>query len=204
MNKTTDNGQDRALQAAMQRRAAQVPPLADDFVERVMAQMNARRQCARRYRLAASITSIAAAVLIAFLLWPESNEDTMTQPEQPVLAEVTTSKAEPKENDEAEVPAPLPQIVSIRKHVVVTPKPRHTSYEKSSAAEPVLAEVESASSSEKESAAINVENDLAEGLPLQDSFVAMNAQVQDIRRRGERLQQMIDVMISEETVFANN
>ena len=88
MNKTTDKEQDRALQAAMQRRAAQVPPLADDFAERVMAKMNARRQRTRSYRLTATITSIAAAILIAFLLWPESHEMPIMQPEQqPVVVQ---------------------------------------------------------------------------------------------------------------------
>lgn len=105
MNKTTDNEQDRILQAAMQRRAAQVPPLADDFAERVMVKMNARRQRARRYRLAAAITSTAAAILIAFILWPESQDTTITQPEQqPTIAEVMPPNPVPKEKAEAETP----------------------------------------------------------------------------------------------------
>lgn len=103
MNKTTDKEQDCALQAAMQRRAAQVPPLADDFAERVMTKMNARRQRARFYRLSAALTGIAAAILIAFLLWPESQDTTLTQPEQqPVVVEVSPRKPVPKEKVEAE------------------------------------------------------------------------------------------------------
>lgn len=103
MNKTKDKEQDCALQAAMQRRAAQVPPLADDFAERVMTKMNARRQRARFYRLAAAITSIAAAILIAFLLWPASQDTTLTQPEQqPVVVEVSPRKPVPEEKVEAE------------------------------------------------------------------------------------------------------
>lgn len=103
MNKTTDKEQDCALQAAMQRRAAQVPPLADDFAERVMIKMNARRQRARRYRLSAALTGIAAAVILAFLLWPESHESTISQPEpQPVVVEVSPRKPVPKEKVEAE------------------------------------------------------------------------------------------------------
>ncbi len=103
MNKTTDKEQDCALQAAMQRRVAQVPPLADDFAERVMTKMNARRQRARRYRLSAALTGIAAAILIAFLLWPASHESTISQPEpQPVVVEVSPRKPVPKEKVEAE------------------------------------------------------------------------------------------------------
>lgn len=125
MNKTTDKEQDCALQAAMQRRAAQVPPLADDFAERVMTKMNARRQRARRYRLSAALTGIAAAVILAFLLWPESHESTISQPEpQPVIAEATPPESVPMEKVEAEAPVLQTQTVPKRKAVAVVSKPQ--------------------------------------------------------------------------------
>ena len=51
------------------------------------------------------VFGIAAAVLIAFLLWPESHETPIKQPEQQsVIAEVTPPKPVPKEKVEAETP----------------------------------------------------------------------------------------------------
>ena len=49
------------------------------------------------------VVGIAAAILIAFLLWPESQEPPITQPElQPVIAEASPPEPVPKEDFETE------------------------------------------------------------------------------------------------------
>ena len=50
-----------------------------------------------------AVIGIAAAVILAFLLWPESQESAISQPEpQPVIAEATPPESVPKEKVEAE------------------------------------------------------------------------------------------------------
>lgn len=53
------------------------------------------------------VSGIAAAVILAFLLWPENHEVPIKHPEQhPVIAEVAPPKPVPKEKVEAEMPVP--------------------------------------------------------------------------------------------------
>ena len=85
------------------------------------------------------VCSIAAALLIAFLLWPESHKNTTTQPEeQPVVAEANSQPVpqpiveEEKEEMMAEV-TPTPQPV--RKH-------REAVMKQSTPVEPVLVQAE--------------------------------------------------------------
>ena len=72
-----------------------------------------------------AVIGIAAAILIAFLLWPESHEAPIKQPvQQPVIAEVTLPEPVQKENVEAETPVPQTQTVPKRKAVAVVSKPQ--------------------------------------------------------------------------------
>jgi len=94
----TDNHIETALRTAMERRAAKVPSLPDDFAQQVMNKMNARKENANQHRVSIPlhygrgwgwVLSIVAVLLIAFLLWPEKQETPITQPEaQPITAEV--------------------------------------------------------------------------------------------------------------------
>ena len=116
MNKLKDTD----LREALRRNYAETPQLPEGFMERMhvaVEQEGSQPHRARSYRLAASITSIAAAVLIAFLLWPESNKDTMTQQEvQPIVAEANSQ------------PVPQPTVEEKKEETVVavmqaTPQP---------------------------------------------------------------------------------
>ena len=72
-----------------------------------------------------AIIGIAAAVLIAFLLWPDSHEAPIKQPgQQPVIAEVTPPEPVQKEKVEAETPVPQTQTVPKRKADAVVSKPQ--------------------------------------------------------------------------------
>lgn len=186
---------DTDLREALRRNYAETPQLPEDFMERIheaVEQEESQPRRARRYRLAAAITSIAAAILIAFLLWPESQDTTLKQPEQPVIAEVTSPKTEPKENVGAEVPAAQTHV-SARKHVAVEPKPKHAIREPEPDSEPVLAK---STPADTKPAISTSEDDLSETPARQDPFLAMNAQAQDIRSRGERLHHEIALLMN--------
>ena len=72
-----------------------------------------------------AVIGIAAAIILAFLLWPESHESTISQPEpQPVIAEATPPESVPKEKVEAEAPVLQTQTVPKRKAVAVVSKPQ--------------------------------------------------------------------------------
>jgi len=102
MNKLKDTD----LREALRRNYAETPQLPEGFMERMhvaVEQEESQPRRTRSYRLVAAITSIAAAILIAFLLWPASQDTTLTQPEQqPVVVEVSPRKPVPKEKVEAE------------------------------------------------------------------------------------------------------
>ena len=151
MKTKTDNHIDTALRSVMERRAERIPALSDDFAQQVMSKMNARKESAKPKRLHSSFiirhssfpywVGIAAALLIAFILWSESHKEATTQPEvKPIVA-----KAGPQS-----VPQP---IVKEKKEEVLaevqpTPQPvrkQRKAVKKQSAPteEPMLAQVES-------------------------------------------------------------
>jgi hypothetical protein len=117
MKTTTDNHIDKLLHEAMKQRAAKVPPLADDFAEKVMKKstslplspskgksltprpLQGERELKRR-RLWPWMCAIAASIIVAFFLWPNSPAVV----EQPVVAEVVEQPAPeaPKASDYSE------------------------------------------------------------------------------------------------------
>lgn len=183
MNKTTDKEQDCALQAAMQRRAAQVPPLADDFAERVMTKMNTRRQRARFYRLSAALTGIAAAVILAFLLWPESHETPIKQPVVTEMIEQNTPQSTSSESiiEEKKEAPKKPSEPAHKKH---QPNKPHKAPQ-----EPLLAQAEPAT----EAPARNHSEETASN--SSNPYLIVTAQLQDLRSRGERLDREVAMMM---------
>lgn len=93
----------------MDRRAERIPALSDDFAQQVMSKMNARKESVKQHRASTPlhygrgwgwVFSIAAVLLIAFLLWPESHKETTTQQEvQPVVAEADSLSSERKKDN---------------------------------------------------------------------------------------------------------
>ena len=73
-----DNHIDKALHDVMDRRAEKIPALSDDFAEKVMGKMNARKRQRRSRSIALWIASIAAVLFLAFILWP--NPDVAESP----------------------------------------------------------------------------------------------------------------------------
>ena len=184
MKTKTDNHIDTALRSVMERRAERIPALSDDFAQQVMSKMNARKESAKPKRLHSSFiirhssfpywVGIAAALLIAFLLWPESHKEATTQPEvKPIVAKAGPQSVpqpivkEKKEEVLAEVqPTPQPvrkQRKAVKKHRKAVIKPE-------APAEPMFAKAESVPQPEEEATVIPPEKQA-----LADIFLAEEA-----------------------------
>ena len=184
MKTKTDYHIDTALRSVMERRAERIPALSDDFAQQVMSKMNARKESAKPKRLHSSFiirhssfpywVGIAAALLIAFLLWPESHKEATTQPEvKPIVAKAGPQSVpqpivkEKKEEVLAEVqPTPQPvrkQRKAVKKHRKAVIKPE-------APAEPMFAEAEPVPQSEEEAPVITPEKQA-----LVDIFLAEEA-----------------------------
>ena len=184
---------DTDLREALRRKYANTPQLPSDFMNRMQQASQKKRQRSSFFNLHsplairrfAAVFSIAAVLLIAFLLWPESNKETLTQQEvKPIVAE-----AEPQ-------PVPQPIIEEkeeeVKVEVQTTPQPakkrRKAVKKRSASVEPVPTKAE-AMKRPVEYEPIYTPTDSE---PFLDDF----AQIQDIRSRGERLQRMVDAMIN--------
>lgn len=188
MTPKTDNHIDTALRSVMERRAERIPALSDDFAQQVMSKMNARKESVTQHCASTPlhygrgwgwVCSIAAAILVAFLLWPKSNKDTITQPEvQPVVAEASQQTIRPpvieekKEEVLAEVQPTKKPVKKRKKTVRKQNTPIEEPVEEIIPAEPV------------EELTIAME-------PTSDSYAAIEAEMIDIRRRGERVEAMV-------------
>ena len=95
---------DKLLKAALERRAAGVPPLPSDFAEKVLARHRASAVRSTGLRLLWA-GGIAAALLVGFFLWPRQQTQQPESAAPTVVAELPKQEAdtpvEPKE------PAPL-------------------------------------------------------------------------------------------------
>ena len=214
MKTMTDNHIETALRAAMERRAAKVPSLPDDFAQQVMNKMNARKENANQHRVSIPlhygrlgsleqplnvaaapqrganphsrrragwgwVLSIVAVLLIAFLLWPEKQETPITQPEsQPVIAEVN--------------PQPVPKpIVEEKKEETLMP----TVQAKKQPAKKRRIVQQPAEPAEEITPAEPAEEFTIAMVPTFDSYADIEAEMIDIRRRGERIEAMVADMI---------
>ena len=182
MKTTTDNHIDKLLHEAMKQRAAKVPPLADDFADKVLGSLSSLTPCPlqeerelKRRRLWPWAGWIAASIVIAFIFWPNSSEVV----EQPVVAEVVEQPAPeaPKASECSDVPEasdkpePAKSTNSSRTykaHRVSKP-----------IEEPLLAEVET-------------DED------MKDPFLAIAEQMQDIRLRGEQVRHEVAQLIDKQ------
>ena len=81
---------DKLLKAALERRAADVPPLSEDFAERVLQKVELRRRN-KPLTIALWVSGIAAALLVGFFLWPQE------QAQQPGPAAPTVVAELPKQ-----------------------------------------------------------------------------------------------------------
>ena len=190
MKTKTDNHINTVLRSVMERRAERIPALSDDFAQQVMSKMNARKESVKSKRTAsffilhsslftrrfAAGFSIAAALFIAFILWSESNNDTMTQQEvKPVVAETNPQSVlqpidEEKKDEVLAEARTIPQPV--RKHRKAVRKQQMEPAE-------VIIPIETV-----EDQAITME-------PTFNSYADIEAEMLNIRSRGERVEAMV-------------
>jgi hypothetical protein len=195
MKTTTDNHIDKLLHEAMKQRADKVPPLADDFADKVLQRaplltspkgtsltprpLRGERELKRR-RLWPWAGLIAASIVIAFLLWPNSPaviDDT------PVVAEVVEQPAPgaPEAPECSETPE-----ASDKPEPVKPTNSKRTYKVRKAQEKPLLAEAEPRVE----------ENEMEAGdgnhtVERTDPMLLAAAFEQDIRARGERLCQEI-------------
>ena len=124
------NGIDKALREVMERRAERIPALSDDFADQVMAKMNGRKEKPRLLW----VSSVAAVLVLAFLLWPKGHETSLTPTSvQPAIVEAHTQPesspvVEIKKEEALAQVQPIAQTAKVQRTVVK---------EKSSPGEPV-------------------------------------------------------------------
>ena len=146
MKTTTDNHIDKLLHEAMKQRAAKVPPLADDFAEKVLQRTPLLtspegKERKRRVIWPYAASAVAACIVIAFLLWPNSSEVV----EQPVVAEVVEQPAPeaPKASDSSEYSEYSDNSEKSEPSEPVKPKRTHKARKVSKAVEePLLAQAD--------------------------------------------------------------
>jgi hypothetical protein len=147
---------DKLLKAALERRAASVPPLPEGFAERVLVSHRASAVRSTGLRLLWA-GGIAAALVVGFFLWPRQQAQQPGPAAPSVVAELPKQEAdtpiEPKE------PAPLntpnnPIIQKAQKTLDNQQKPSKPIAPEEPQVEPLLAEAEptltSSSAEEKE------------------------------------------------------
>ena len=139
-----EKGLDKLLKTALERRAASVPPLSADFAERVLQKVEPRRRNKPR-TIAFWVSSIAAALVVGFFLWPRQ------QTQQPETAAPTVVAELPKQPTDTpikpEEPAPLntqnnPIIQKAQKPLDSQQKPSKPVVPEEPQVEPLLAEAE--------------------------------------------------------------
>lgn len=121
---------DKLLKAALERRAASVPPLPEGFAEKVLQKVEARRPDGRR-TVALWVSGIAAALLVGFFLWPRQQAQQPGPAAPSVVAELPKQEAdtpiEPKEPAPQNTPSsPITPNTPIIQKTPNTLKPQKT------------------------------------------------------------------------------
>ena len=135
---------DKLLKAALERRAASVPPLSEGFAERVLQKVEARRRNKPR-TIAFWVSSIAAALVVGFFLWPRQQTQQPETAAPTVVAELpkqaTDTPIEPKEPAPQNTQNP-PIIQKAQKPLDSQQKPSKPIVPEEPQPEPLLAEAE--------------------------------------------------------------
>ena len=214
MKTTTDNHIDKLLHEAMKQRAAKVPPLADDFADKVLGSLGSltpnsltprplqeERELKRRvFPLSwrgiggGLIAACMVGFVVIFLAPPKSTEE-----QQPLaLEEPEVNSQEPIADSQLSTPLKVEMEGASQQPTVVkpkrTPKRKHVVLQRP-VEEPLLAEAEVNASHLEE-----VERGTAEDVhpihpEMNDPYLAIMEQMKDIRSRGERVRQEVAQLI---------
>ena len=210
MKTTTDNHIDKLLHEAMKQRAAKVPPLADDFADKVLGSLGSltpnsltprplqeERELKRRvFPLSwrgiggGLIAACMVGFVVIFLAPPKSTEE-----QQPLALEEPEVVEQPDVAEVVEQPVPETSDKS-DKAEPIKPRKVHKPHKlRKFVEEPLLAEAEVNVSHLEE-----VERGAAEDVhpihpEMNDPYLAIMEQMKDIRSRGERVRQEVAQLI---------
>ena len=189
---------DKNLQEAVSRREQKLPPLPTDLNERLMQRIDTSAPAPKSRRLwiyAALAAAASIALLIVFNLGQEQT------PQEPVVAQAveqpTVSVSEPVEGESAEAseliaekakPAKKQRKVTM-KLVELIPTSEAESTNTKTLPESLIAKVKAYDQPSDPS--------ITTGIDDTDPLVVMAAQVENIRQRGQRLQQEIDIFMED-------
>ncbi len=199
MKTTTDNHIDKLLHEAMKQRAAKVPPLADDFTDKVLGSLSSLtpRPLQKKRELKFWPLVVAACMVgfvVIFLAPPKSTEE-----QQPLaLEEPEVNSQEPIADSQLSTPLKGEMEGASQQPTVVKPKrtpKRKRVVSQEPQEEPLLAEAEVNASHLEE-----VERGTAEDVhpihpEMNDPYLAIMEQMKDIRSRGERVRQEVAQLI---------
>ena len=195
MKTTTDNHIDKLLHEAMKQRAAKVPPLADDFADKVLGSLGSLtpRPLQKKRELKFWPLVVAACMVgfvVIFLAPPKSTEE-----QQPLALEESEVVEQPDVAEVVEQPVPETSDKS-DKVEPIKPRKVHKPHKLSKfVEEPLLAEAEVNASHLEE-----IERGAAEDVhpihpEMNDPYLAIMEQMKDIRSRGERVRQEVAQLI---------
>ena len=189
---------DKNLQEAVSRREQKLPPLPTDLNERLMQRIDTSAPAPKSRRLwiyAALAAAASIALLIVFNLGQEQT------PQEPVVAQAveqpTVSVSEPVEGESAEAseliaekakPAKKQRKVTM-KLVELIPTSEAAPTNVKTLPESLIAKVKAYDQPSDPS--------ITTGIDDTDPLVVMAAQVENIRQRGQRLQQEIDIFMED-------
>lgn len=198
MKTTTDNHIDKLLHEAMKQRAAKVPPLADDFADKVLGSLGSLtpRPLQKKRELKFWPLVVAACMVgfvVIFLAPPKSTEE-----QQPLALEEPEVVEQPDVAEVVEQPVPETSDKS-DKAEPIKPRKVHKPHKLSKfVEEPLLAEAEVNASHLEE-----IERGAAEDVQpinpeMNDPYLAIMEQMKDIRSRGERVRQEVAQLIDKQ------
>jgi len=188
---------DNNLRQAVNRREQQLPPMPADLNERLMqriAESEPARSETKPRRLwlyAAIAVAASIALLIVFNFGKEQT------PQEPLVVQ---TEEQPTVSEPVEVPEPVAEVSQKDGQPEVSPSPQPVKKHEKTVRKLVelipTSEASSALTAKTESAPEPETPSSADYSTEQDPLVAMAAQVEDIRQRGQRLQQEITALMN--------
>ena len=205
---------DNNLREAVSRREQQLPPMPADLNERLMLRLEKQPTVVAKQKRLWLYAAVAVAASIALLIVFNFRQE--QTPQEPVVAQQTVKQdppqstpaiSEPAEDPEPVVAVAQPVQKSVKKQrkvvmqlVELIPTSEAASANVKTLSASVTGKVKAYDQQSDLSRTTGIDDDdplvaMATGIDDTDPLVAMTAQVENIRQRGQRLQQEIDKRI---------
>ncbi len=187
MKNIVDKEIEKALQDVMRHRAMKLPPLPEDFSQRVINNIKAHTRHTHHYRLWTIITSVAASVILVVLLWPKEHHTKDIKPiHSLIIAKTPTPRPITKDVFETKTISPQPNTIHKRKPIInISSHPR--TEQPTPEEHTTLIETETNTPSQSDSITTYYSDE-------SNPFILAAIQAQNIRSRGECLYQKVALM----------